>query len=68
MNCFDCTARGVTAAAVAVCASCGAGVCADCVRRESVSTGSPATPGNPVRHATRRLVCVGCDSVLRLAA
>jgi len=68
MNCFDCLGRGVTSAAVAVCASCGAGLCGDCVRRETVDTASPATPGNPVHHATRRLVCTGCDSALRVAA
>ncbi len=28
MNCFDCSAIGDTKAAVAVCADCGAGVCA----------------------------------------
>ncbi len=27
MNCFDCTALGQPAAAVAICADCGAGVC-----------------------------------------
>jgi hypothetical protein len=29
MNCFDCTAHGQPAAAVAICADCGAGVCAE---------------------------------------
>ena len=68
MNCYDCLESGRVTPAVAVCTSCGAAVCANCVRRETRDTASPATPGNPVHHATRRLVCAGCDQELRVAA
>ncbi len=68
MNCYDCLTRGVVTPAVAVCHNCGAAVCEECVRRETRDAGSPATPGNPSRHATRRLVCVGCDQALRAVA
>lgn len=38
MQCFDCTQQGRPLPAVGVCAACGAGVCAECVRlgRQSI--------------------------------
>lgn len=64
MRCYDCMDRGVDAAAVAVCMSCGAGVCADCVRAESRGVDQHATLGRPSHAETRTLLCPSCDRVL----
>lgn len=68
MNCYDCQLQGKTSPAVAVCTSCGSAVCADCVRAETLDRTSPATPGNPPHHTTRRMLCAGCDRALAIAA
>jgi len=68
VNCYDCLTRGIATPAVAICQSCGAALCGGCVRRETQDSTSPATPGNPSHHATRRLVCAGCDMALRAVA
>ena len=64
MNCYDCQLAGQTVAAAAVCTSCGAGLCASCVRVDSDDHAQNATPGNPTRHRTRSLRCASCDTVL----
>lgn len=64
MICFDCiTQRHDQKAAVGVCARCGAGMCADCVRTEDRSVTEFATVGNPVDAHTRALYCASCDLV-----
>ncbi|MDT8912330.1 DUF2180 family protein [Amycolatopsis sp. PS_44_ISF1] len=66
MNCFECAGRGETRPSVAVCTTCGAGACLDCVR--------PTT--RDIRHAvgfssaelaittTRELHCTPCHSAI----
>jgi hypothetical protein len=64
MNCFDCQARGVVTAAVGVCVSCGAAVCAECLRTRQKRLEQHATVGNPLTATTRELLCVSCHEVL----
>lgn len=64
MRCYDCADRGKDAAAVAVCLSCGAGVCADCIRAEWRGVDQHATLGRPSHAETRSLLCPSCDQVL----
>lgn len=66
MNCYDCISDGRTTVAVAICTSCGAGLCGDHTRLEVHDQTQPATPGNPSHHRTRSLICASCDSVLRM--
>jgi hypothetical protein len=68
MNCYDCIGEGRTASAVAICTSCGAGLCGEHTRVETNDHMQAATPGNPSHHRTRSLICGSCDSVLRSAA
>ncbi len=64
MNCYDCLDKGITREAVAVCASCGAGVCSTCACRESVDHQRNASPGNPLHRVTRTFNCRSCAAVL----
>jgi hypothetical protein len=68
MNCYDCQHAGRTTPAVAVCVSCGAALCAECVRIESEEHDRTVTLGNPTHHRTRALMCTACDNALRPAA
>jgi hypothetical protein len=71
MNCYDCIVDGNTTPAVAICTSCGAGICGDHTRLETRDHAQAATPGNPSHHRTRSLICGSCDScdsVLRTVA
>jgi len=64
MRCYDCMTEGRTEEAVGVCTSCGAGVCASCVRLETRDRPETASPGNPEHRVTRTLTCRTCDAVL----
>jgi hypothetical protein len=64
MDCFDCQGRGVETAAVGVCVSCGAAVCAGCLRTRQKRLEQHATVGNPLTATTRELLCAPCDQVL----
>jgi hypothetical protein len=68
MNCYDCIGKGHTAPAVAICTSCGAGLCGEHTHLETQDHTAAATPGNPCHHRTRALICGSCDSVLRATA
>jgi hypothetical protein len=65
VNCFDCATHDHTAStAVAVCVSCGAGVCERHACMETRIVPQPASVGrHPVGH-TRAVTCPGCDMVL----
>ena len=65
MNCYDCMGDGRTTPAVAICTSCGAALCGDHTRLETQDHSQAATPGNPIHHRTRALICASCDGVLR---
>ncbi|MFG2549478.1 DUF2180 family protein [Streptomyces sp. NPDC048581] len=61
MDCYECVQQGRTAAAVAVCCVCGAGVCVDHVRTESQMLRGPAQPGKVIHDlAARQLTCPVC--------
>jgi len=65
MNCFDCTVDDhTTTAAVAVCVSCGAGVCERHARLETRAMPQPASVGRHPVGLTRALTCPNCDGVL----
>ena len=64
MNCYDCLSQGSKRDAVAICASCGAGVCQACARLESTDHERNVGPGNPVHRVTRTINCRSCDAVL----
>jgi hypothetical protein len=64
MNCYDCTTRGKTEVAVAVCQRCGAGACRDCVRSHSRSLDQHGTLGTAHPGETRTLLCTPCATVL----
>jgi hypothetical protein len=64
MNCYDCRSRGRTNAAIGLYHSCGAGVCADCLRWEAHDHAKHANPGNATPRTTRYLTCPACDAVL----
>lgn len=66
MNCLDCTINErPPAPAVGVCHSCGAAVCASCVRLTVHAVPQPTTVGNPVGGEVRALSCASCDAALR---
>ncbi|MDI3388442.1 DUF2180 family protein [Streptomyces sp. B-S-A8] len=63
MNCYECAIQGLTAEAVAVCHLCGAAVCTDHVRTESVQLREAANPGKVIHdRPARRLTCVVCSA------
>lgn len=64
MNCYDCLDKGITREAVAVCVSCGVGVCLTCACLESVEHERNGSPGNPLHRVTRTINCPSCDVVL----
>ena len=64
MHCYDCNVDGRVTPAVAICTSCGAGICGDHTRMQSQDRSQTATPGNPSPLHTRSLLCVNCDGVL----
>ncbi|WP_044370470.1 MULTISPECIES: DUF2180 family protein [Streptomyces] len=63
MNCYDCNARDRSTSAVAICNSCGAGVCGEhaCSRPRQLhrcaGTGVSALP-----IAARRILCPTCNT------
>lgn len=66
MKCYDCMNDGRTEEAVGVCVSCGAGVCASCVRLERHDHSRTHTPGNPSHQwVTRTLNCRTCDAIIK---
>lgn len=61
MNCYECAQSGRTSEAVAVCRLCGAAVCADHVRTETVQLREAAQPGKVMHdEPARRLTCPVC--------
>ena len=68
MNCYDCIGEGRTTSAVAICTSCGAGLCGEHTRLETHDQMQAATPRNPSHRRTRSLICASCDRVLRSVA
>ncbi|MBD0841429.1 DUF2180 family protein [Streptomyces sp. TRM68416] len=61
MNCYECVRLGSVSEAVAVCCLCGASVCTDHVRAETVQLRSAAHPGKVIHdRAARRLTCPVC--------
>ena len=67
MNCYDCaTTTGTTAAAVAICHDCGAGVCADHATNESRQLARMVPLGRhiPVEPAARIIRCPTCSAAV----
>ncbi|MBJ7903092.1 DUF2180 family protein [Streptomyces sp. NPDC003656] len=63
MNCFDCRDLDVTAAAVAVCRSCGAGICDRHAHPHPQVLHRAAGMGTATRRqAARRLLCATCTA------
>ena len=66
MYCYDCQLEGRKEEAVGVCSSCGAGICASCVRLETRNHARTHTPGNPTHQwTTRTLNCRTCDATIK---
>ncbi|MFE3850529.1 DUF2180 family protein [Streptomyces griseorubiginosus] len=61
MNCYECTRSGLTSQAVAVCRLCGAAVCTEHVRTETVQLREAAHPGKVIHDLpARQLTCPVC--------
>ncbi|WP_151478535.1 DUF2180 family protein [Streptomyces albicerus] len=61
MNCYECVQSGRAQEAVAVCWLCGAAVCTEHVRSETVQVREPAQPGKVIHdQPARRLTCPVC--------
>lgn len=61
MNCYECAQSGRTTEPVAVCRVCGAAVCQEHVRSESVVLRGTAQPGEVIHDVpARRLTCPVC--------
>ncbi|WP_018549442.1 DUF2180 family protein [Streptomyces sp. LaPpAH-108] len=61
MNCFDCQALDTATAAVAICRSCGAGLCDRHAHPHPQALHRAAGMGTATRrHAARRLLCETC--------
>lgn len=61
MNCYECAQSGRTTEPVAVCRVCGAAVCPEHVRSESVVLRGTAQPGEVIHDVpARRLTCPVC--------
>ncbi|MEW2131889.1 DUF2180 family protein [Streptomyces sp. NPDC005435] len=66
MNCFDCQDLDVTTAAVAVCRSCGAGICGRHAHPYAQVLHRAAGMGTATRRrAARRLLCETCAAAER---
>jgi hypothetical protein len=65
MNRYECATEDRSSEpSIAVCVSCGAGVCAAHARVESRRIWHPASPGRPTVEHTRAMTCTACDAVL----
>ena len=64
MNCYDCQVTGSPTTAVAVCLSCGAGMCLACLVETSLELGGSASDAG----STRCLLCRSCASALDIDA
>lgn len=64
MNCLDCATAGRAVAAVAVCHTCGAAVCADhaVVRPHHLTRNVPINQTVVVEPAARLVRCTVCDA------
>ncbi|WP_405956598.1 DUF2180 family protein [Streptomyces phaeochromogenes] len=61
MNCYECAQSGHASEAVAVCRLCGAAVCIDHVRTETVQLREAAHPGKVIHDLpARQLTCPVC--------
>ena len=61
MNCYECVQSGRASDAVAVCRLCGAAVCAEHVRMETVQLRETANPGKVIHDVPgRQLTCPVC--------
>ncbi|MET9967650.1 DUF2180 family protein [Streptomyces sp. NPDC006356] len=61
MKCYECVQAGRVSEAVAVCRLCGAGVCADHVRTETMQLRGTAHPGKVIHdQPARQLTCPVC--------
>ncbi|WP_090478416.1 DUF2180 family protein [Nakamurella panacisegetis] len=64
MNCFECSASGLSVQAVGTCTSCGAGVCADHLHLDAHELAHTSSPGTYIPKFTRALTCNDCEKVL----
>jgi hypothetical protein len=66
MHCFDCAARGDDVPAVAVCNSCGAGVCLTCSRtgRQAIRHDAAFMSAEVLVTETRTIACPSCSDAL----
>jgi hypothetical protein len=64
VNCLDCTTTGRAVAAVAVCHTCGAAVCADhaVVRPHHLTRNVPINQTVVIEPAARLVRCAVCDA------
>ncbi|MET8405355.1 DUF2180 family protein [Streptomyces sp900116325] len=68
MNCYDCDSLDHVTPAVAVCPTCGAGVCAEHANTVSQQLHRPAGMGlATLPRAARRILCATCISAERSA-
>ncbi|WP_082469264.1 DUF2180 family protein [Sciscionella sediminilitoris] len=66
MNCFDCAEHGEFKSAVAICTTCGAGVCRDCahVGVSTIKYPSGFSSAEETFVETRKLACRVCTAAL----
>jgi hypothetical protein len=66
MHCYDCSIKGATVPAVAVCTTCGAGVCQSCARvgNQTVRHVTGFVPAETALTQTRTIACPSCAVAL----